>query len=93
MESGGNMKPDELVTFLYTPLSQVGLIMGISEIIKRAGLESRDIPLVDIGLGLLSGIGVYGIGMGYGIVKGIVIGLSFGLEACGIFSGFKNVVK
>ena len=93
MERGGNMGIDELVTFLFTPLSQVGLIIGVAEIIKKAGLESRYIPLVDIGLGLLSGIGVYGIGMGYGIVKGIVIGRSFGLEACGIFSGFKNVVK
>ena len=84
---------DELVTFLFTPISQVGLIIGIAEIIKKAGLEARYIPLVDIGLGLLSGIGVYGIGMDYGIIKGIVIGLSFGLEACGIFSGFKNVTK
>lgn len=87
------MRIDELVTFLVTPISQVGLIMGIAEIIKKAGLEARYIPLVDLGLGLLSGIGVYGIGMNYGIVKGIVIGLSFGLEACGIFSGFKNIVK
>jgi len=87
------MGMDELVTFLFTPISQVGLIMGIAEIIKKAGLEARYIPLVDLGLGLLSGIGVYGIGMNYGIVKGIVIGLSFGLEACGIFSGFKNIVK
>ena len=84
---------DELVTFLFTPISQVGLIIGIAEIIKKAGLEARYIPLVDLALGLLSGIGVYGIGMDYGIVKGIVIGLSFGLEACGIFSGFKNVTK
>ena len=93
MERGGNMTTDELVTFLYTPLSQVGLIMGIAEIIKRAGLEAKYIPLVDIGLGLLSGIGIYGYGLGYGLAKGIVIGLSFGLEACGIFSGFKNVTK
>lgn len=84
---------DELVTFLLTPISQVGLIIGIAEIIKQAGLDPKYIPLIDLALGLLSGIGIYGIAMNYGIVKGIVMGLSFGLEACGVFSGLKNFIK
>lgn len=84
---------DELKTFLLTPIAQVGLIIGLAEIIKRLGLESRFIPLVDISLGLISGIEIYSVGLGYPISEGILIGFALGLEACGLFSGCKNLFK
>ncbi|KAK8835472.1 hypothetical protein M9Y10_004576 [Tritrichomonas musculus] len=88
-----NLHIQKIAFILNYSQSQVGLIIGIAEIIKQAGLDPKYIPLVDLALGLLSGIGIYGIAMNYGIVKGIVMGLSFGLEACGVFSGLKNFIK
>lgn len=87
------MEVDELTAFLLTPVSQIGLIMGLAELFKKAGVEAKFIPLVDVSLGLLSGIGVYGIGLNYGLIKGILIGLAMGLNACGLFSGIKNLVN
>lgn len=87
------MEVDELVSFLLTPVAQIGLIIGLSELCKKAGVEAKFIPLVDVGLGLISGIGVYGIGLNYGVIKGILIGLAMGLNACGLFSGIKNLVN
>lgn len=87
------MEVDELVSFLLTPVAQIGLIIGLSELFKKAGVEAKFIPLVDVGLGLISGIGIYGIGLNYGVIKGILIGLAMGLNACGLFSGIKNLVN
>lgn len=87
------MTIDEFTTYLFTPLAQVGLIIGLAEIIKRLGLESRFIPLVDLVLGLISGIVVYGFGLGCGMLQGALIGIALGLEACGLFSGCKNLIQ
>lgn len=84
---------DELTKFLLMPTGQVALIIGLSEIIKRLGLKKKWIPLIDLGFGLLSGIGIYGLMFQNGIVTGIVIGIAFGLSACGLFSGIKNITE
>ena len=84
---------DELMMNLMTPASQVALIIGIAEIVKKAGLEAKYIPLVDLALGLLSGILLFGIALGYGIANGIVTGIALGLSACGLFSGVKNLTE
>ena len=84
---------DELTKFLLMPTGQVALIIGLSEIIKRLGLKRKWIPLIDLGFGLLSGIGIYGLMFQKGIVTGIVIGIAFGLSACGLFSGIKNLTE
>ncbi len=84
---------DELIKFLLMPTGQVALIIGLSEIIKRLGLKKKWIPLIDLGFGLLSGIGIYGLMFQKGIVTGIVIGIAFGLSACGLFSGIKNLTE
>lgn len=83
----------ELIAHLLNPFVHVGLIIGIAEIIKRLGLPKKYIPLVDVALGLLSGICVYGIGLEYGVINGILIGLAMGLSACGLFSGIKNLTE
>ena len=83
----------ELIAYLLTPVAQVALIIGIAELVKRVGLNSKWIPLVDLGLGLASGIGVYGFALDYGIVNGIMVGLALGLSACGLFSGIKNLTE
>ena len=86
------MDINELVTYLLSPMAQVALIIGIAEIIKRMGMATKFIPLVDLGLGLISGIGVYTMSMGYSLTSGVLIGIALGLSACGLFSGIKNTI-
>lgn len=81
------------INVLITPAAQIALIIGIAEVIKRLGLPKRWIPLIDLLLGLISGICVYGLHLNYDIVESIVIGLAMGLSACGLFSGVKNTIK
>lgn len=90
---GANMDINELLTYLFTPVAQVAVIIGLAEIIKRAGLDKRYIPMVDLVLGLISGIFVYGYVLEYGIADGIILGIALGLSACGLFSGIKNTVE
>ena len=81
----------EWIELLFMPTSQIAMIIGIAELCKTIGLKKKWIPLLDLGLGLLSGIGIYGLFLGYGVVTGVVIGIGFGLSACGLFSGIKNL--
>lgn len=83
----------ELINYLLTPMAQVALIIGLAELVKKAGLSTRWIPLVDVGLGLISGIVIFGITMGYGVINGCIVGIAEGLSACGLFSGIKNLME
>ena len=86
------MELNDLITYLLSPVAQVALIIGLAEVIKRMNWFDKEyIPIVDVVLGLISGILVYGQMMGMGIGKGIVLGIAEGLSACGLFSGIKNI--
>lgn len=87
------MDIDEFMAYLFTPIVQVALIIGLAEVVKRLGMETRFIPLFDVAIGLIGGIMIYGLGLGYGILRGALIGIALGLEACGLFSGCKNLLK
>ena len=87
------MSANELLAYLITPVAQVACIIGVAEIIKRVGCPTRWIPLIDLGLGLLSGIFVFGMLMNMGIGNGVVMGIALGLSACGLFSGIKNTME
>ena len=84
---------DELLTFVLSPAAQIALIIGLAELAKKTGLPARWVPLLDLALGLLSGILVFGVLLGKGIALGIPVGIALGLSACGLFSGVKNVVQ
>ena len=86
------MDVGEMIAYLLTPVVQVALIIGLAELIKGLGLEKRWIPLVDLGLGILSGIFVYHFVFGNGIIESLVLGVALGLSACGLFSGIKNMI-
>lgn len=86
------MEIKELITYLLTPVAQVAIIIGLAEIIKRLGLETRWIPLIDLGLGIISGLGVYHIIMKFSIPESMLVGIALGLSACGLFSGVKNTI-
>lgn len=76
---------------LFAPITQIAIIIGLAEIAKINGLEKRWIPILDVGLGLLSGIFIYHFVFDNGAIESVVIGIALGLSACGLFSGFKNV--
>ena len=84
---------EDLLNYLYSPVAQVALICGLAEIVKRCGCPKRIIPIVDVALGLISGICLYGLALNYGISAGINLGIAMGLSACGLFSGIKNVFE
>lgn len=83
----------ELLAYLFTPIAQVAIIMALAELVKGLGIKSKYIPLFDVGLGLVSGLGVYTLYQGMQPVEGIVLGLALGLSACGLFSGIKNLTQ
>lgn len=85
------MDNQELIAMLLTPAAQVALIIAIAQLIKEVGLPSKFIPVVDLVLGIISGICVYGLIDGMGIGYGFIIGIALGLSACGLFSGIKNI--
>ena len=84
---------DELINYLLAPAGQVALIIGLAQLVKNMGVPAKWIPLLDVVLGLMSGVIVYGFEYDLGILKGVMLGLAIGLSACGLFSGIKNVVK
>lgn len=86
------MDINELITYLLTPVAQVALIIGVAEVVKKQNWFSKNyIPILDLILGILSGVLVYGVMLEHGIGIGIIIGIAEGLSACGLFSGIKNV--
>lgn len=87
------MNIDELIIYLLAPASQVALIMGIAEVLKKIGLNPKFVPVVDLLLGIVSGICVFGLLLGYGVGYGVLLGVALGLSACGLFSGVKNVFQ
>ena len=80
----------DIFSFLISPAAAIALIVSLAEILKLLGVGTRFIPLCDALLGILFGLLVYTIELGYSLVKGIVCGLALGLSACGLFSGVKN---
>ena len=84
---------DELIKELLTPTSQVLLIMGVAELGKKAGISSKYIPILDLMLGIVSGLLVFYVDNGNTLVESIMIGIAIGLSACGLFSGIKNTLK
>ncbi|NLM22756.1 MAG: hypothetical protein GX210_01520 [Firmicutes bacterium] len=65
----------------------VPVIVGLSELLKRAGLPSRFIPLVSLVLGIF--FAVYYLSPG-DIKRGLLLGVVLGLSSIGLFSGTKN---
>ncbi len=84
---------DELINSLLTPTSQVVIIMGLAEVLKRLGVASKYIPIADLIMGICSGLIVFDFAYGYNIAESLAIGIAMGLSACGLFSGIKNTLE
>lgn len=87
------MDATKFMEYLLTPAAQIALIIGLAEVFKKIGVQTKWIPLIDLGLGLISGIGVFGLIFGYGIPQGIIVGIALGLSACGLFSGARATFR
>ena len=88
------MTTEELIKYLLTPVGQVALIMGLAEVLKRLEIvEAKYIPVIDVVLGIISGVVVFGLSLKLGTVNGVLIGIALGLSACGLFSGVKNLIS
>lgn len=82
---------DELLETLLTPAAQIAITMGLAEVLKRTEIfKASIIPAINILLGLVCGIFVYGFILQYGILRGIVLGVAIGLASGGLFSGIKE---
>ena len=84
---------DEMIAYLFSPAAQIALIIGLAELAKKIGFPTRFVPLLDLVLGMISGVVVFGFVLGYGVAVGIILGIAMGLSACGLFSGIKNVAE
>ena len=87
------MDVNDLIAYLIAPATQVTLIICIAELCKQMGIRKKLLPLIDMILGLISGIFVFGLLLDYGVAYGVILGVSFGLTACGLFSGVKNLME
>lgn len=84
---------DELIKSLFTPASQIMIIMGMAEVLKKLGVSNKYIPVADLIMGIASGLIVFDFAFGYNIAESLTIGVAMGLSACGLFSGIKNTLE
>lgn len=68
----------------------IPLIVGVVELLKQLGLPTKFSALVAAILGIV--IGVVYVAPG-DILRGLLIGLSLGLAASGLYSGVKNTIE
>ena len=87
------MSIDELITYIFTPAAQVALVIGLVEVAKRLGLPKAFAPLMDVALGIVTGVVAFGLILGYGIPTGIYVGLAVGLAAGGMFDVVKKTAE
>ncbi len=66
----------------------IPMIIGIVEVLKRAGLPIKYSPLASLVLGLL-----FGLFFIESFKEGLIVGLMVGLSATGLYSGSKNLMK
>ena len=83
------MSFDELIEFLLTPAAQIGIVIGLTEVLKSLGISKKIVPLAALLIGTTCGSFVYGYILHYGFSKGIVIGTELGLASSGLFSHTK----
>lgn len=68
----------------------VPLIMGVVELLKMLGLPKKFAALASAILGIVAGLMYVSPG---DIAQGVLVGLSLGLAASGLYSGTKNTIE
>lgn len=73
-------------------VSAIGIIIGIVEVAKQTGLPTRYAPLVSLLLGVLLTT-AYAIADQSFSAASVLMGLTFGLSASGLYSGVRAVTE
>lgn len=66
----------------------IPLVLGLTEVFKRAGVPIKYIPALSILLGVMGVVAIYGAD-----ATNIVQGIVYGLSASGLWSGVKTVLN
>lgn len=66
----------------------IGVVLGLTQAIKQAGVSKRYIPITAVFLGIGLGLAIGGLTIGGGLT-----GLISALSAMGLWSGTKTVYK
>lgn len=77
---------------MNTTIYDVALIpatMGLVEVAKSAGLDSKYAPIVSLVVGMTLGIATSLDNIG----RGVIVGIAIGLSASGLYSGTKTLTK
>ena len=67
----------------------IGIVVGLSQIVKTIGLQTKYIPLLNLTLGIVLGVLFLDGDIKTNVFQGIIIGLS----ASGLFDHTKNYEK
>lgn len=67
----------------------IGIVVGLSQITKTIGLQTKYVPLLNLTLGILLGVLFLGGDIKTNVFQGIIIGLS----ASGLFDHTKIIKK
>ncbi|AHA71035.1 holin [Bacillus thuringiensis YBT-1518] len=67
----------------------IGIVVGLSQIIKTIGLQTKYVPLLNLTLGIVLGVLFLDGDIKTNVVQGIIIGLS----ASGLFDHTKIIKK
>ncbi len=80
----------------YAGVMGVGLIAGLVEVAKRAGMHSAWSPLLALLLGLMLSVGYQAVAVAstnQEWMNSVIVGLGMGLAASGLYSGVKNTAE
>ncbi|KAA0742009.1 holin [Bacillus sp. AY3-1] len=67
----------------------IGIVVGLSQIVKTIGLQTKYVPLLNLTLGIVLGVLFLGGDIKTNVFQGIIIGLS----ASGLFDHTKIIKK
>jgi hypothetical protein len=73
----------------YAGVPIVLLLIGISELMKRSGVNPKIIPFINLALGVVAGMLI----TPDDFLKGVIIGIATGLSSVGLYSGVKNTIE
>lgn len=75
--------------FEYKGIAIIPILMGLAELLKQQGLNSKLIPIINLILGICFGIMIHSESIATGIVTGVVMSLT----AMGVYSGTKSSIE
>jgi len=72
----------------FYSLVVIPLIVGVVEVLKRAGLPIKYAPLTSLAIGFF-----FGVFFIESFKEGIIVGMMVGLSATGLYSGSKHIMQ